>query len=90
VGHAARLDVRPRTVNKRLSAKWAVGYAEQPRITRPVGCENIDNENKVNRGRQGDASDLQGSDGIVRNNCSNSRGATENDHENPVGIIGNN
>jgi hypothetical protein len=62
----------------------------QPRIIRPIGCDISENiENKVNGGRQGDASDLRGSDGIVRNNCRNSRGIRENDNENPVGIIGN-
>jgi hypothetical protein len=45
-------------------------------------------DNKVNGRRQGDASDLRGSDGTIIDNSRNSRGIVHY-HENPTGIIGN-
>jgi hypothetical protein len=48
--------------------------------------ENMDN--KVNGRRQGDASDLHGSNGTIIDNSRNSRGIVH-DHEDTTGIIVN-
>ena len=69
----------------RLAGKWAVGYPEQPRIARPIGCEsereseNESESKRISERGQRDASESKGSDGTI--GIGNSIGIIGNDHE---------
>ncbi|PNF19606.1 hypothetical protein B7P43_G16783 [Cryptotermes secundus] len=87
VGHVTE-DCRARG----SQGSGAVGYPEQPRIARPIGCESEHESKRINEKDQGDAS--EGFDGTK--NVGNSKGIIGNEHEgssrnkgSSKGVIGN-
>ncbi|PNF43129.1 hypothetical protein B7P43_G18012 [Cryptotermes secundus] len=87
VVHVARLDMRPGIVEQEAHRETGsrVSYATED--DPPDRLQEII-RNKVSKGRQGDASDLHGSNGTIMNNSRKSIGFVYV-HESPTGIIGN-